>query len=125
MRSLLKSYLVLNVVGAALSVQRRRSPRLFGIRLPGTPLIHALTIGSPMSAPPLMLMALIVAERRRRLDVVAAISAMFVCGIAGEADTVAALRRPRADPVVTALVVLELVVPGSLFVVARRRMRLP
>ena len=122
MRSLIKCYLVLNVIGAGLSLQRSRSPRLFGVQLPGTPLVHALTIGSPLSAPPLMLMVLIVADRRRRLDVVAALGAMFVCGIACEADTVSALRRPRADPLVTALVALELAVPAALFIRARSAM---
>lgn len=119
MRSLVKCYLTLNVVGAILSVHGRRSPRVFGFRLPGTPTAHALTIGSPLSAPPLMLMALIVAERRRRFDMVAALGAIFVCGVACEADTVAALRDPRADPLVTALVALELAVPAALFVRAR------
>ena len=73
MRSLIKCYLVLNVIGAGLSLQRSRSPRLFGVQLPGTPMAHALTIGSPLSAPPLMVIALIIAERRRRFDLVAAL----------------------------------------------------
>ena len=114
MRSLVPSYAAVAVVGAVHSIRRGRPARFVGIRLPGTPAQHAWTIGTPLSAPPLMLAALAVAARRGRDDIVRMLAMLFVVGIAGEVDTWATLRRPAADPLGTACVALDAAIPAAM-----------
>ena len=119
MRWCVRSILAVSVIGAVYSVRRDRCARFAGISVPGTAAQHALTIGSPLSAPPLMLIALIAAARRGRTDAVRLLSAMLVFGILGEVDTWTTLRRPGLDPVGTACVVLDVVLPVALLVETR------
>lgn len=115
MRSTVRSILAVSVVGAVHSLSRGRPARFAGIRLPGTAVQHALTIGSPLSAPPAMLAALVIADRRGRDDVVRVLSAMFVVGILGEADTWTMLRRgPRSDPIAALCAAFYVVLPATL-----------
>ena len=119
MRWWVRSILVVSVVGAVDSVRRDRCAGFVGISVPGTAAQHALTIGSPLSAPPLMLIALIAAARRGRTDAVRLLAAMLIFGILGEVDTWTTLRRPGLDPVGTACVVLDVVLPVALLLETR------
>ncbi|MEK7425065.1 MAG: hypothetical protein AAB131_14640 [Actinomycetota bacterium] len=110
----MKWYLVVSVAGAVHAVRRGRPARFAGLRFPGTPGAHALTIGTPLSAPPAMLIGLFVAARRQRGDVLKILSVLFVVGVAAEPDTLAALRHPSADPLSTGCTVLELVLPMAM-----------
>lgn len=114
MRLAVRSIIAVSIVGAVNSIRQHRSANFAGIRLPGTASQHALTIGSPLSAPPLMLVALTVASRRERRDVVRLLAATMVIGVIGEADTWTTIRRPRTDPIATACVVLDIVLPAAL-----------
>jgi hypothetical protein len=100
-------------------VKRRRPARFVGLRLPGSPLAHALTIGTPLSAPPAMLIALVVASRKQRRDAIKFLSVMFLLGVAGEADTAATIRHPFADPLGTGCTVLEMLVPVAMLMESR------
>jgi hypothetical protein len=111
MRALVTSYVAVSVVGAVHAVRRGSTARFAGVRLPGTPRTHALTIGSPLSAPPVLLIALVVAARQRRSDAINVLSGLFLIGIAGEADTWATVRRPSADPVRTVCAGLAAALP--------------
>ena len=108
------SYLAVAVVGAVHAVRRERPARFAGIDLPGTPAQQALTVGTPLSAPPLMLAALLVASRRGRNDIVRMLAMLFIVGIAGEVDTWSALRQPTADLLATACVVLNAALPAAM-----------
>jgi hypothetical protein len=120
-RALVTAYLAGSVVGAVHSIRRGRHARFAGLHLPGTPLAHALTIGSPLSAPPAMLLALVVAERTGRRDLVSALSMLFLVGIAAEADTVPTLLlHPSADRLRTTCVLLDVALPVVMLVAARR-----
>jgi hypothetical protein len=114
MRFLVRSIVAVSVVGALHCITGGRPARFAGIRLPGTAAQHALTIGTPLSAPPLMLVALVIAARRGRVDAVRLLSAIFIVGILGEPDTWAALRRPSGDPLGTACAGLYIALPGAL-----------
>lgn len=116
MRPLLRSILAVSAVGALHSVRTGRPARFAGIRVPGRAGQHALTIGSPLSAPPIMLVVLVGAARRGRNDVVRLLASMLIVGILGEVDTWTTLRRPAADPIATTCVVLDLVLPAALIV---------
>jgi len=120
MRLVVRSILAVSFVGAAHSVLQNRPARFAGIRLPGTAAQHALTIGTPLSAPPLMLVALTVACRRERHDVVRLLAATLVIGIFGEADTWTTIRKPRTDPLGMTCVALGVVLPTSLIWKARQ-----
>jgi hypothetical protein len=113
-RFLVRSILAVNALGAVTALRQRRPARFAGISLPGPPVLQALTIGSSMSAPPIMLGLLVVGARRGRTDIVRSVAALFVLGILGEPDTWRALRRPSSDPVSAACVVLEIVLPATL-----------
>lgn len=114
MRVLVWSYVVVSVIGAVHAVRRGRTARFAGIRLPGSAAQHALTIGSPLSAPPLLLIALVVATHQERLGVVRILSTLCVVGILGEVDTWTTLRRPRCDLLGAACVVLLTTLPLAL-----------
>jgi hypothetical protein len=124
-RALVTAYLAGSVVGAVHSVRTGRHARFAGVRLPGSPAAHALTIGSPLSAPPVMLLALVIAQRSRRYDVIAALSVLFMIGIAAEADTAPTLSHPRQDRLRTACVALDLVLPAAMLLAARRSVKAP
>ncbi len=115
MRILVKLYVAVSLIGAVHSIRRGKPARLFGLHFPGSVAAQALTIGTAISAPPTMLAALLVAESRGRRDIVRILSMMFICGVLGEADTPTALRRPRADPLGTACVALEVLLPAAIF----------
>lgn len=119
MRTLARLYVVVSIVGGARAVQRRRPCRFAGLDFPGTPAQQALTVGTPMSAPPLMLVALIVAVRGRRIRWVRCLAAMFLVGSVAERDTLPTLRNPADDPVSTACTALELALPAALLVARR------
>lgn len=111
MRFLARAYVVTGIVGAVHAVRRGLPARFAGVRLPGSPLQHAVTLGTPLSAPPLAWLAVLLAEGRGRNDIVRKLALLFVVGIAGEPDTWSTLRRPAEDPTATALVALDLVLP--------------
>ncbi len=108
------SYLAVAVVGAVRAVRRERPARVAGIELPGTPRQQAFTVGTPLSAPPLMLVALVVAGRRGRSDIERILAILFIVGIAGEADTWSALRKPTADLLATTCVLLDVALPTAM-----------
>ena len=119
-------YVAVSGVGAWHSLRRRRIARVFGIQLAGSPLAQALTLGTPLSAPPVMLIALILAEHREREDVIAVLAPLFLLGLLGEADTMHTVRGPTADPMSTICVVLEAALPLAMLrhgVTNRRRPR--
>lgn len=116
MSLLVKGYVAVSVVGAVHAVRRGRPARFAGLRFPGTPGAHALTIGTPLSAPPAMLVGLLLAARRQRGDVIKILSVLFLLGVAAEPDTRAALRHPSADPLSTGCSVLELMLPVAMLV---------
>lgn len=111
---LIGSILVVSAMGAGRSVRRGRPAQFAGVRLPGSAAQHALTIGSPLSAPPLMVAGLAVAHRRGRDDIVAWIAAAMVVGIVGEPDSWTTLRHPMSDPITTLCVVSDIVLPALL-----------
>jgi hypothetical protein len=108
-------------VGAAHSVRRNRTARFLAVPVPGSPAVHACTIGSPLSAPPLMLAALVAAATRERAGVVRLLSAGFLVGILGEVDTWSVVRRPTSDPVAAACVAGYLALPAVMLVSAGSR----
>jgi hypothetical protein len=110
----MRLYLIVSVFGAVRAVQRQRPCRFAGLSFPGTPAQQALTVGTPMSAPPVMLVALVIFVRRRKVRWVRMLAAMFLVGSVAEADTPQTLRRPQDDPVSTACTALEIVVPAAL-----------
>ena len=114
MRSLETSYLAVAIVGAVHAVARDRPARFAGVTLPGTPRQQALTVGTPLSAPPLMLAALVVAGRCDRNDIVRRLAILFIVGMVGEVDTWTTLRKPTADLVTTACVVLDVALPAAM-----------
>jgi hypothetical protein len=125
MRLLAGSYVVAATAGAFHAVARGRPARFLGVRLPGTAAQHALTIGSPLSAPPIMLVALLAAAWPNPRDPTRTawarrLSVLFLVGIAGEPDTWSTLRRPASDPIATACVVLDLALPAAVLRSARR-----
>ena len=98
------SYLAVAVVGADHAVRRERLGRFAGIDLPGTPAQQPRSGCTPLSAPPLMFTALLVASRRGRNDIVRMLAMLFIVGIACEVDTRSAPRKPTADLPATACV---------------------
>lgn len=126
MKFWVRSIVAVNGLGAVRAIQRDRPCRFLGIPFPGTPLQHAMTVGSPMSAPPLMLGALLVGAQRGRHDVVGLLSAMFLVGILSEPDTWETLRQPRSDPLSTVCAASEIALPtllltGTLLAISRKR----
>ena len=119
-RLLATSYIAVSAVGAIHSLRRRRPARLLGVGLPGPPIAQAISIGTPLSAPPAMLVALAIAADRRRDRALLALSAMFLLGITGEPDTYRAIRRPRADPIATVCVALAVAIPAAMALTAVR-----
>lgn len=114
MRSIESSYLAVGAVGAVHAIRMDQPARFAGMRLPGSPRQQAWTIGTPLSAPPVMLAALVFAGRRGRNDMVRMLATLFVVGILGEVDTWTTLRQPTADVLATACVVLDVVLPAAL-----------
>ena len=114
MRSLVRSILIVSVIGAVQAVHRDRRCRCLGIDFPGTATQHALTVGSGMSAPPLLLGALVISAERDRTGVVGVLAALMVAGILGEPNTWKTLRQPGTDPLSTVCVVLEIALPAKL-----------
>lgn len=121
MRFLVRSILAVSLLGAVAAVGRQRKARFAGIRFPGSPVAQALTVGTAMSAPPVMLGALVISARRGRTDLVRLLSALFLMGILGEPDTWSVVRRPRSDRLATACVALEIALPGALLRESMRR----
>jgi hypothetical protein len=122
-RLLATAYIGFNVVGAVRSLRRGRPARFLGVQLPGPPVAKALTIGTPLSAPPAMLIALAVAAHSRRDDIVLVLSAMFIVGIVGEPDTYRALRRPVVDPISSTCAALDAALPAAMAASALRARR--
>ena len=108
------SYLAVAVVGAVHAVRLERPVRFAGINLPGTPSQQALTVGTPLSAPPVLLAALLVSSRRGRNDIVRMLAMLFLLGIAGEVDTWTTLRNPTVDLLATTCVLLDVVLPAAM-----------
>lgn len=104
-----------SVVGAVESIRLDRPGRFVGLPFPGNPLVHALTIGTPLSPPPVMLALLAVAVRERWTVVIRILSVVFLAGIVGEADTPGTVLHPSAHPVNTCCVVLLVVLPVAMF----------
>ena len=118
------SYVAVSVAGAIHAVRRSRHARFLGIQLPGTPLQHAMTIGSPLSAPPAMQVALLAAVRPTvpqpvRHRWVRWLAVMFLVGIVGEVDTRTTLLHPTGDRFAAVVLLLEVVLPVSLLWSAR------
>ena len=114
MRAIESSYLAVVVVGAVHAVRLERPVRFAGINLQGTPRHQALTVGTPLSAPPVLLAVLLVASRRGRNDIVRMLAMLFLLGTAGEVDTWTALRNPTVDLLATACVLLDVVLPAAM-----------
>jgi len=114
------TYFVVSVVGAVQAVRTSRSAQFAGLRLPGTPRTQAFTVGTAFSAPPLMLITLLVASRRQRTNLVTALAVLFVVGVLGERDTYAVMRRPTFEPLSTLCVVLEAALPLAMLDHCRR-----
>jgi len=126
MRWMVRTLLLVSAIGAADSIHRQRPARFAGLRLPGSATQHALTIGSPLSAPPLMLAALVAADRRGRTDLVRLLAAMFIIGILGEIDTWADLSDPTAAPIATACAAAYVLLPaGMIYATSRTRGCIP
>src|SRR5262245_2252134 len=119
-RALATAYIGVSVVGAVHSLRRKRLARFLGMQLPGPPVAQALTIGTPLSAPPVMLVALALAAHRRHDTALLMLSAMFLFGIVGEPDTYSTLRRPGVDPVGTTWTVLEAALPAAMLTATLR-----
>jgi hypothetical protein len=122
-RVLAIAYVGVSVVGAVHSLRRGREARFLGVQLPGPAVAKALSIGTPLSAPPAMLAALALAACRRRDDALFVLGAMFLVGILGEPDTYRAVRRPTADPLGSMCAALEAAVPTAIVVSAARARR--
>jgi hypothetical protein len=122
-RLLATSYIAVSVLGAIHSLRRGRVARFLGMQLQGPPVVQALTIGTPLSAPPAMLIALALAAHRHRNTAVATVSAIFLLGVVGEPDTYEAVRRPTADPIGSTCAVLELALPAAMVCSAVRALR--
>lgn len=118
-RALAKVYLLVSLLGAVHAVRRGRPARFAGLHFPGTPLAHALTIGTPLSAPPAMLAALLFAVRSRRRGATCLLALLFFLGIIAEPDSLAALRKPTSDPLATGCAALDTALPIALLVTAR------
>jgi hypothetical protein len=114
MRLLSALTIAVSGVGAAHAIERGRTARMFGIRLPGTAAWHAATIGTALSAPPAMLATLVFAERTNRQRIIRVLAVLFFFGILSETDTWTALRRPGDDPTATIIVVAEIALPLAL-----------
>ena len=114
MRLLSALTIAVSAVGAAHAIERGQTARMFGIRLPGTATAHAATIGTALSAPPGMLVALVFADRQNRQHITRALALLFFFGILAETDTWAALRRPGDDPTATFVVAAEIALPLAL-----------
>ncbi len=99
-----------------MSVQRRRAARFAGVTLPGPPLVQALTIGTPLSAPPALLVALALAELRSDRRWRHALAIVFAVGVLGEPDSWRALAHPRDQPATTFLVALDLAMPLAMLI---------
>ena len=65
------------------------------------------------------LMALAVAVRNNHRGPTRLLSMLFLIGIMAEPDTLAALRKPTADPLATAFAALDVAIPIALLVAAR------
>lgn len=119
MRLLAGSYVAVSVVGAIHACRQGRTARFAGVRLPGTAVQHALTIGSPLSAPPILHVAMLRvvqgdhAEARLRTWM-RRLGALFLVGIAGEPDSWSALRRPADDPLSAVCVLLDVALPVAM-----------
>ncbi len=119
MRALARVYIAVSLLGAVHAVRRGRPARFAGLRFPGTPFAHALTVGTPLSAPPAMLAALTIAVRKNHVGATRMLSFLFLVGILAEPDSWAALRQPKADPSATGWTVLDAALPIALFTKAR------
>lgn len=73
--------------------------------------MQALTIGTPLSAPPALLAALALAELRSDRQRRRALALVFAVGVLGEPDSWRALANPRDEPATTVLVALDLAMP--------------
>ena len=119
MRALARAYLAVSLLGALHAIRRHLPARPVGWQFPGTPRAQALTIGTPLSAPPAMLVALLVAIRMGHRDAIRLLSLLFLLGIVAEADTPTTLRAPFADPFTTGCTALEIVLPIAMLVDSR------
>ena len=104
-------YVAISVIGAVHAVRHARPARFGGLRLPGTALTHAMTVGTPLSAHPAMLCMFVFATWRQRSAVVGALCILALVGIAGEPDTWSLVRHRPDDAVSAACVALEAALP--------------
>jgi hypothetical protein len=111
-RSLL--YVAVCAIGARHAIRRGQTARVLGIRLPGSAAQHAATVGTSLSAPPLMLALLLDADRRNRSRLTQVLAALAIVGILAEADSWTTLRRPGADPTRSLIVGAEILLPISM-----------
>jgi hypothetical protein len=86
---------------------------------PGTPGVQALTVGTPLSAPPPMLVALLLAAGGRHRGALRLLLLLFLLGVIAETDTRTALRQPAADPLTTACIALDIVLPVAMLLESR------
>ena len=119
--ALLRAYSVVGLAATVLAVRRAEPARLFAIRFPGSVAGQALTVGTGLSAPLPVLAAM--ALRGSHLDrrTTAASSALFAIGALGEPVTWRSLRSPGADPALTAVAALNVVLPAAALLRARVR----
>jgi hypothetical protein len=107
-------YVGVCAAGARLAIRRGQTARIFGVRLPGSATQQGATIGTSLSAPPLMLALLLYADRTKRRRLTQILAALALVGILAEADTWTTLRRPSDDPTRSLIVSAELLLPISL-----------
>jgi hypothetical protein len=96
-------------LATALAIRDRHPARLLGFDVPGSVVQQALTVGTGIS-PPAALIAVSAAvpeeQRLRKL-----LASLFLAGALAEPVTWRALRRPIDDPLLTAAVVANVVLP--------------
>jgi hypothetical protein len=116
MRALVWSYTAIGAAGATQCIRRGRPARFAGIPLPGSAKQHAVSIGTPLSPPPFMSVALLAALRADRNEAIRILAVVFTVGLLGEPHTWATLRRPGRDPIDTLCVLLGPRCPPQCFV---------
>lgn len=109
--TLLRVYGALGLVSTLVALQRGERARLFGLRFPGTVAMQAVTIGTGISAPlPALLIAPLVG-RRRGGSASTALASAFLVGALGEPATWRVVRRRSRDRVLSAVVLVNVVLP--------------
>ncbi len=114
-------YVAVGALATVAAIRRSEPARLFGMHFPGRVAMQAATIGTGISAPlPALAVAPLVGRRKGGVASVALASA-FLAGAMGEPATWRALRRPSRDPLLTAIVLANLILPSV--ALAQRRAR--